>query len=105
MRLIVLCLLLTQFCKAQSADSLRIAIIENKIHTIQLNLDKCHKEHNVGVGLALAGSILTTLASTQIESKKYHYQNNIIMLIGSTVTFSGLWLIFDSHKYIGRAAK
>lgn len=97
-------LLFPSICLSQS-DSLRIARLETEVHEIKLNLGKSHREHNVGVGFALAGSIITTLAATQIQSKKYHYENNMVMLAGSVITFSGFWLIFDSHKFIGKASE
>ncbi len=72
---------------------------QKRVDNIQLNLDKCHKQFRAGIGVTTAGVAIGVISLIMID-----YDFAIPLAItGLVVEVTGGWLIFNSHKFIGRA--
>ena len=84
-------------------DSLRIAILEQKIDELQLNLGKAHSQYREGlhiaVGSFVGGILLAALGEVSgVEPMAY-------LIAGGVGVTTGSIMMIDSHKWIGRAGK
>lgn len=102
-RLIVLFLILTVKCQAQSYDSLkqRLLKLEAAQEGIKLNLTKHQNEFSVGTSLIISG-IALGVADFLLRSKPSDYTFTIA---SSIIVTAGVVIQIDSHKFIGRAGR
>lgn len=94
--------------KGQTQDSLalRLSKLESNVNTIQLNLEKCDKQHEVGIGLLISGAVLSGFTATQIDSGSKQYKaTRVIFGVGLACLTAGWVVVLDSHKFIGRASR
>jgi hypothetical protein len=82
--------------EAQQNDSLSA-----RLDRIELNLQKCNKQHRTGVWLTVAGLALLTTGLLIEDSNE---QISSYAYAGGTLLFVAGWIVtLDSQKYIGRA--
>lgn len=104
-------------------ESKRMNLIENRIAETQYYLAKSHKQFKKGTILLISGVLISGIGSGVYLYLNYKYQIGlnatnsnhssntppsmlfpIISGIGSLISFVGIIVQIDSHKYIGRAS-
>lgn len=82
-------------------DSLRIAILEQKVDEMQVNLTTGHKQYREGLHIVLgsfAGGILLALIGDAAGIEPIGFLG-----AGAAGVTAGSIMMIDSHKWIGRA--
>lgn len=103
---------------SQNSDSLitnefklikqKILALETNSEIIQSNLNKCHKQWSLGLGvnvtgLAAAGIGTWTLIETTTNPTQKDTVSYAMIASGGLLYLIGTFIMLDSHKYIGQA--
>ncbi len=104
MKKLILIIFLSPLFAHSQIDSTEIKIAQLKSGIIYMrdNLKKCHSEFSTGMSISFAG-MFVGIASVAITTDKEKDLRDILLIAGGGLTIIGSVIMWDSHKYIGRA--
>lgn len=113
MKKIILLLLLSfsLIAKGQQSDSSKISVeqLKDAILFMRDNNKSCHKQFSDGITISVLGAATIFVSpfctKTVYSSGRSYIDNhgrNTVFVIGSLIELTGLIMIADAHKFIGR---
>jgi len=87
-----------------------LEIVYNDMKNLQINLEKCHNQYQIGTGF-IVGGIVTSLVGGLSTMGGFNNNDNgalsvgvLLNIAGGISALAGTIIQIDSHKFIGRAS-